>query len=71
MASAYDNVSKKLEQLHQNARQARQSEIITELLELVAAAKALGGERRSRATLLCRRRIGRAALAGLTPFFRA
>src|SRR3546814_5954396 len=26
---------------------------------------------RSRATFLCRRRIGRAALAGLTPFFRA
>jgi F-type H+-transporting ATPase subunit gamma len=45
MASSYDNVSKKLEQLHQNARQARQSEITTELLELVAAAKALGGER--------------------------
>ena len=45
MESAHDNVSKKLEQLHQNARQARQSAITTELLELVAAAKALGGER--------------------------
>lgn len=45
MESAYGNVSKKLEQLHQNARQARQSEITTELLELVAAARALGGER--------------------------
>lgn len=42
MQSAQDNVSKKLEQLQQAARQARQSEITTELLELVTGAQALG-----------------------------
>ncbi len=42
MESAHDNVSKKLEQLWQDARQARQSEITTELLELVSGAQALG-----------------------------
>lgn len=41
MGSAHDNVSKKLATLRQDARQARQSEITTELLELVSAAKAL------------------------------
>jgi F-type H+-transporting ATPase subunit gamma len=45
MESAHDNVSKKLEQLHQNARQARQSEITTELLELVTGAQALVNNR--------------------------
>jgi F-type H+-transporting ATPase subunit gamma len=45
MESAHDNVSKKLEQLHQNARQARQSEITTELLELVTGAQALANDR--------------------------
>lgn len=40
MQSAHDNVSKKLEQLRQDARQARQSEITTELLDLVAGAEA-------------------------------
>lgn len=45
MESAHDNVSKKLTSLPQDAQQVRQSEITTELLELVAAAKALGGER--------------------------
>lgn len=45
MESAHDNVSKKLDQLHQNARQARQSEITTELLELVTGAQALARNR--------------------------
>jgi F-type H+-transporting ATPase subunit gamma len=40
MQSAHDNVSKKLEQLWQNARQARQAEITTELLDLVAGTQA-------------------------------
>jgi len=40
MGSAHDNVSKKLEQLRQDARQARQSEITTELLDLVTGAEA-------------------------------
>jgi F-type H+-transporting ATPase subunit gamma len=40
MQSAHDNVSKKLEQLRQDARQARQTEITTELLDLVAGAEA-------------------------------
>jgi F-type H+-transporting ATPase subunit gamma len=35
MESAHDNVSKKLDQLRQEARHARQSEITAELLELV------------------------------------
>jgi F-type H+-transporting ATPase subunit gamma len=39
MGSAYDNVSKKLEELHQDARQARQSEITMELLDLVTGAE--------------------------------
>jgi F-type H+-transporting ATPase subunit gamma len=40
MQSAHDNMSKKLEQLRQDARQARQTEITTELLDLVAGAEA-------------------------------
>ena len=40
MRSAHDNVSKKLEQLREEARQARQSEITTELLDLVTGAEA-------------------------------
>lgn len=41
MASAHDNVSQKLDQLRQDARQARQEEITTELLDLVTGAEAL------------------------------
>jgi len=41
MDSAYENVSKKLEQLRQDAQQARQDEITTELLDLVTGAEAL------------------------------
>ena len=40
MGSAYDNVSKKLEELRQDARLARQDEITTELLDLVTGAEA-------------------------------
>jgi F-type H+-transporting ATPase subunit gamma len=41
MASTHDNVSQKLDQLRQDARQARQDEITTELLDLVTGAEAL------------------------------
>jgi F-type H+-transporting ATPase subunit gamma len=41
MASAHDNVSQKLDQLRQDAGQARQDEITTELLDLVTGAEAL------------------------------
>jgi F-type H+-transporting ATPase subunit gamma len=41
MRSAHDNVSRKLEELRQDARQARQSEITTELLDLVTGAEAM------------------------------
>lgn len=41
MQSACDNVSGKLEQLRQQARQARQSEITTELLDLIIGAEAM------------------------------
>lgn len=41
MESAHDNVAKKLEQLREGARQARQSEVTTELLDLVTGAEAL------------------------------
>ncbi len=41
MESAYDNVEKKLVQLLQDARQARQSEITTELLDLVTGTEAM------------------------------
>ena len=40
MESAHDNVSKKLDQLRQDARQVRQGEITTELLDLVTGAEA-------------------------------
>jgi len=43
MEAAHENVSKKLEQLRQDARQARQDEITTELLDLVTGAEALQG----------------------------
>jgi len=46
MASAHDNVSKKLEELRQDARQARQDEITTELLDLVTGAEAMRDARR-------------------------
>jgi len=42
MEAAHDNVSKKLDQLRLAARQARQSEITTELLDLITGAEALG-----------------------------
>ncbi len=41
MESAHDNVSRKLEQLRRDARQARQGEITTELIDLVTGAQAL------------------------------
>jgi F-type H+-transporting ATPase subunit gamma len=41
MDSAHDNVSKKLDRLQEEARQARQSEITTELIDLVTGAEAL------------------------------
>ena len=48
MGSVHDNVSKKLEELRQDAHQARQTEITTELLDLVTGAEALhSAERRS------------------------
>lgn len=43
MTAAHDNVSQKLDELRQQARQARQDEITTELLDLVTGAGALGG----------------------------
>jgi len=47
MDSAHENVSRKLEELRQDARQARQDEITTELLDLVTGAEALrSAERR-------------------------
>lgn len=47
MEAARDNVSKKLEQLRQDARLARQSEITAELLELVTGAQAFATGKRS------------------------
>jgi F-type H+-transporting ATPase subunit gamma len=41
MDSAHDNVSKKLDRLQDEARQARQSEITTELIDLVTGSEAL------------------------------
>jgi F-type H+-transporting ATPase subunit gamma len=41
MVSVHDNVAQKLDQLRQDARQARQSEITTELIDLVTGAEAL------------------------------
>jgi F-type H+-transporting ATPase subunit gamma len=43
MNAAHENVSKKLEELRQDARQARQDETTTELLDLVTGAEALQG----------------------------
>jgi F-type H+-transporting ATPase subunit gamma len=43
MDSAHENVSKKLEELRQEARLARQDEITTELLDLVTGTQALHG----------------------------
>lgn len=45
MDSAQGNVSKKLDQLQQQAHQARQTEITTELLDLITGAEALAGGR--------------------------
>ena len=42
MDSAHRNVAKKLDELHQQARQARQTEITTELLDLITGAEAQG-----------------------------
>ena len=50
MQSAHDNVSKKLDQLRQEARQARQAEITIELLDLVAGARAQQPEERAAGT---------------------
>jgi len=41
MESAYDNMSKKLEQLREEEREARQTEITTELLDLITGADAM------------------------------
>jgi F-type H+-transporting ATPase subunit gamma len=41
MGSAYDNVSKKLEELRREAREARQSEITAELVDIVTGAEAM------------------------------
>ncbi|MCL2452821.1 MAG: F0F1 ATP synthase subunit gamma [Alphaproteobacteria bacterium] len=43
MDSAHDNVSKKLEGLQENARAARQTEITSELLDLITGVEALKG----------------------------
>jgi len=48
MDSAHRNVSKKLDALHEQARQARQTEITTELLELITGAEAQEGSGRPR-----------------------
>ena len=45
MESAHDNVSKKLEQLRQGERQARQTEITTELLDLITGTEVLTNDR--------------------------
>lgn len=57
MGSAHDNVSKKLEELRQDARQARQSEITTELLDLVTGAEAMHGAGRRLISLTSGHRI--------------
>jgi F-type H+-transporting ATPase subunit gamma len=44
MEAAHDNVSKKLSGLRQDARQARQSEITSELLDLITGAEAMRSE---------------------------
>jgi F-type H+-transporting ATPase subunit gamma len=40
MGAAHDNVSRKLEALYRDARYARQTEITTEVLDIVTGAKA-------------------------------
>ena len=52
MESARDNVTKKLSQLRQTARQARQSEITSELLDLITGAEANANRNRSAARLV-------------------
>lgn len=52
MESARDNVTKKLSQLRQTARQARQSEITSELLDLITGAEANTKQNRSAARLV-------------------
>lgn len=44
MASGHDNVSKKLDELHRQSHLARQSEITSELLELITGAEALSAK---------------------------
>jgi len=48
MDSAHDNVTKKLSQLRQTARQERQSEITSELLDLITGAEAIVKPQRER-----------------------
>ena len=48
MSSAHDNVSKKLAGLQENARQARQTEITSELLDLMTGVEAMQSARLSR-----------------------
>jgi F-type H+-transporting ATPase subunit gamma len=55
MESAHDNVSKKLAGLQQNARQARQTEITSELLDLITGAEAITNS----SPLPCKERLGR------------
>lgn len=50
MDAAHDNVTKKLSQLRQRARQERQSEITSELLDLITGAEAIGKPQRERHT---------------------
>ncbi|MEZ5833670.1 MAG: FoF1 ATP synthase subunit gamma [Dongiaceae bacterium] len=49
MESAHENISKRLDTLHRDAGLARQSEITTEILELVTAAKAIESDALRRA----------------------
>lgn len=44
MEAAHENVSKKLDQLRRQARQARQEEVTTELLDVITGAEALTGK---------------------------
>ncbi|MGA9341910.1 MAG: FoF1 ATP synthase subunit gamma [Rhodanobacteraceae bacterium] len=48
MTSAHDNVTKKLAYLRQTARQARQSEITAELLDLITGSEAMSNESKPR-----------------------
>jgi len=56
MESAYDNVAKKLAQLHQKGHQARQEQITEELLDLITGAEAQAGGA-DRARVATRRRV--------------